>query len=157
MRKTWIHFIDTSLKSILRIVLNYLIVDFFDTGKTNTLTMTSSFNKMGCGGCGGGGGATSHTSHRTRQYLEDAAPAFIQKDEWPPQSPNCDPMGYCMWNSLSEKVYEGGMDTFTEEELKTKIKESWGKDHPWGDSELHFLEKAITSNLQDPLITCKVD
>ena len=33
-----------------------------------------------------------------------------------------------MWNSLTEKVYEGGMDTFTEEELKTKMKDSWEKE-----------------------------
>ena len=70
-------------------------------------------------------GATSHTSRRTQQHLEEEAPAFIKKDEWPPQSPDCNPMDYCVWNSLSEKVYEGRMDKFTEEELKTKIKESW--------------------------------
>ena len=61
--------------------------------------------------------------------MEDAAPAFMKKDERPPQSLDCDLMDYCMWNSLSEKLYVGRMDHFTEEELKTKIKEGWKIDH----------------------------
>ena len=36
-------------------------------------------------------------------------------------------MDYCMWNSLSEKVYGDRMGKFTEEELKTKIEESYVK------------------------------
>ena len=44
-------------------------------------------------------------SRRTKQYLEDAAPEFIN-DEWTPQSPDCNLMDYCVWNSPSEKVYE---------------------------------------------------
>ena len=50
-----------------------------------------------------------------------------KKDEWLPQSLNCNPMDYCVWNSLREKVYEGQMATFTKEELLTKIKACWEK------------------------------
>lgn len=70
-------------------------------------------------------GATSHTSRKTQQHLEGRVPNFIKKDEWPPQSPDCNPMDYSIWNSLSEKVYRGQMDVFTEGELKAKIRESW--------------------------------
>lgn len=70
-------------------------------------------------------GATSHTSRVTQSYLEENTPNFIKKDEWPPQSPDCNPMDYSIWDSLSEKVYRGRNTAFNEEELKDAIKEKW--------------------------------
>lgn len=70
-------------------------------------------------------GAASHTSKVTQAYLEQSTPEFIKKDDWPPQSPDCNPMDYAIWNSLSEKVYEGRRDPFTEDELKERIREKW--------------------------------
>ena len=35
------------------------------------------------------------------------------------------PMGYSVWDWLIEKVYAGGMEKFTEQEQKDKIKEKW--------------------------------
>lgn len=70
-------------------------------------------------------GATSHTSRVTQEYLEQNTPKFIKKDEWPPQSPDLNPMDYSVWDSLSEKVYAGRTEKFTEQELKDRIKEKW--------------------------------
>jgi len=70
-------------------------------------------------------GATSHTSRVTQEYLEANTPEFIKKDEWPPQSPDCNPMDYAIWDALSEKVYSARTEKFTEEELKDKIREKW--------------------------------
>ena len=56
-------------------------------------------------------------------YLDGATPDFIRKDEWPPQSPDCNPMDYSVWDSLSQK------DKFTENELKNRF-ESVGKTLP---------------------------
>ena len=50
-------------------------------------------------------GATSHTSRTTQAYLDQSVEEFIKKDEWPPQSPDLNPMDYSIWNLLSEKVY----------------------------------------------------
>ena len=47
----------------------------------------------------------SHTNRVTQAYLEEATPEFIMKNEWPPQSPDRNPMDYEIWNSLKEKVY----------------------------------------------------
>ena len=63
-------------------------------------------------------GAPAHTSKTTQEYLDGATPDFIRKDEWPPQSPDCNPMDYAVWDSLSLKVYAGNQDKFTENELK---------------------------------------
>ena len=71
-------------------------------------------------------GAPAHSSKTTQEYLDGATPDFIRKDEWPPQSPDCNPMDYAVWDSLSQKVYAGKQDKFTENELKkTQIRKFW--------------------------------
>ena len=70
-------------------------------------------------------GAPSHTSRVTQAYLDQNTPEYIKKDEWPPQSPDCNPMDYAIWDALSEKVYSGRTEKFTEDELKAKILEKW--------------------------------
>ena len=71
-------------------------------------------------------GAPAHSSKTTQEYLDGATPDFIRKDEWPPQSPDCNPMDYAVWDSLSQKVYAGKQDKFTENELKkTQIRNFW--------------------------------
>jgi hypothetical protein len=72
-------------------------------------------------------GATSRTSKVTQEHLDEEVPEFIKKDEWPPQSPDCNHIWIimCMWDSLSEKVYRGSTDKFTKKELKQRITECW--------------------------------
>ena len=70
-------------------------------------------------------GAPSHTSRKTQEHLDANTPEFIGKDDWPPQSPDLNPMDYHVWDSLSEKVYEGSSTKFTERELKQKIQQCW--------------------------------
>ena len=59
-------------------------------------------------------GAPAHKSKTTQEYLDGATPDFIRKDEWAPQSPDCNPMDYAVWDSLSQKVHAGKQDKFTE-------------------------------------------
>ncbi|GFR60925.1 transposable element Tc3 transposase [Elysia marginata] len=66
-------------------------------------------------------GAISHTSRVTQRFLNDQVVGFISKDDWPPESPDLN----AMWDSIAEKVYMGWSITFTENELKAKIKECW--------------------------------
>ena len=70
-------------------------------------------------------GAPSHSSRITQEHLDAITPEFIGKDDWPPQSPDLNPMDYHVWDSLSEKVYEGRSTKFTERELKQKIQQCW--------------------------------
>ena len=52
-------------------------------------------------------GATCHTSHETSAYHERNAIPYIKKDDWPPNSPDLNPMDYCIWNQLNTRVYSG--------------------------------------------------
>ena len=47
--------------------------------------------------------------------------------EWPPMSPDLNPMDYGIWPALRELVYFQRTTPFTEEELKEKISESWNQ------------------------------
>jgi transposase len=69
-------------------------------------------------------GAPSHTSNASQAFLRANTPDYIDKLCWPPQSPDCNPMDYYVWNALQEKVYEGRHEPFTLEELK-KITAKW--------------------------------
>jgi len=37
-------------------------------------------------------GASAHTSHSTQDWISQNTPEFIQKDEWPPNSPDLNPL-----------------------------------------------------------------
>ena len=58
-------------------------------------------------------------------YLEEAAPEFIMKDEWPPQSSDCSSMDYATWKSFKEKVCRGVQNGFTEQALMNRMITSW--------------------------------
>lgn len=58
-------------------------------------------------------GAPSHTSINdnpdrfripTQTWCEENFPDFIRKDEWPPSSPDLNPLDYSIWSILSSKV-----------------------------------------------------
>ena len=73
-------------------------------------------------------GASSHTSNLVQSFLEDTIPRrYIKKDEWPPKSPDSNPLDYFFWNEVKTKVYAGRLNTpfETEEEIIKKIKAVW--------------------------------
>ena len=70
-------------------------------------------------------GAPSHTSRASPDYLTENTNQFIKNDEWPPQSADCNPMDYAIWDMLSERVYAGRVHKFTEPELTQKILKVW--------------------------------
>jgi hypothetical protein len=63
----------------------------------------------------------------TQEHHREENLEFIKKDECPPQSPDLNPMDYTIWDSLSEKVYAGRTEKFTEQEHKDKIQEKWAE------------------------------
>ena len=52
---------------------------------------------------------------------------FIDKTEWPPSSPDANPLDYFFWDNVKSKVYEGrmGKPFANEYELKAKIQDVW--------------------------------
>ena len=50
-------------------------------------------------------GATSHTHHLTQQWCQENFPSFISKDHWPPNSPDLNPLDYCIWSEFVQAIY----------------------------------------------------
>ena len=46
-------------------------------------------------------GAPAHTAQQTQEWLATNTPDFINKDEWPPNSPDLNPLDYCVWAMLA--------------------------------------------------------
>ena len=85
-------------------------------------------------------------NNNTSIFIQDSAPShranigqdllkgklgkkFIKHAEWPPSSPDSNPLDYHFWNKINEKVYE---DRFNQSfwnfnELKRKIEEVWSE------------------------------
>ena len=63
-----------------------------------------------------------HT-HLAKNYLTQAFGryGFANEKQWPPKSPNLNPLDYWFWNSLKEKVYEGRREPFRSV-LKRRVK-----------------------------------
>ena len=54
-------------------------------------------------------GARSHTSKHTIAYIDDNFPRnadILLPEDWPPHSPDLNPMDYSIWSSLAKKVYK---------------------------------------------------
>ncbi len=49
-------------------------------------------------------GAPSHTSKSTQKWLARHCPQFLTKEEWPPSSPDLNPLDFSLWLILESKV-----------------------------------------------------
>lgn len=45
-------------------------------------------------------GASPHTHHLTQQWCKENLPSFIDKEHWPPNSPDLNPLDYFVWDEL---------------------------------------------------------
>ena len=50
-------------------------------------------------------GAPAHCSHHTVAYLCSHVPEFIELENWPPNSPDLNPVDYSVWGALQQMVY----------------------------------------------------
>ena len=51
-------------------------------------------------------GARAHTARDTITYLEANAPDFMEPGIWPANSPDLNPVDYCIWGILEAMVYK---------------------------------------------------
>ena len=70
-------------------------------------------------------GAPAHTSRRAQEWLRNNVPDFLAKEEWPPSSPDLNPMDFCVWSVLEKNVCRNPHSTV--EALKQTLKREWAK------------------------------
>ena len=65
--------------------------------------------------------APSHRSNLVQDFLQETLNSrFIKTHEWPPSSPDCNPLNYYFWNKVKEKVYENRLNKLFENERELK-------------------------------------
>ena len=86
--------------------------------------------------------APSHRSNLVQNFLtEKLKKRFIKSNEWPPSSPDCNPLDYHFWDKIKLKVYENRVNQAfkSEEEVKKKIRKVW----PEVASDVMEIRKAL--------------
>ena len=49
-------------------------------------------------------GVKLHTHHLTQQWCRDHFPALLDRYQWPPNSPDLNPLDYCIWDELTQTI-----------------------------------------------------
>jgi hypothetical protein len=68
-------------------------------------------------------GAPSHTAASTQNYLTRNCNDFISKDEWPPNSPDLNPMDYGIWAAMQQKQSSENIQNV--QQLKIALTRIW--------------------------------
>jgi hypothetical protein len=73
-------------------------------------------------------GATAHTSRRVQEWCKNRLPEFIAKDEWPPRSPDLNPLDFSVWSVMERKVH--ATTHVNRDSLKKTILKAWDELSP---------------------------
>lgn len=69
--------------------------------------------------------APAHRARATIEYLLQNTPELISPDQWPPNSPDLNPVDYRIWGCVQERVYRRPFRDL--EELKQRLIEVWSQ------------------------------
>lgn len=69
--------------------------------------------------------APSHKARKTQEWLGENFPDFITSDEWPPYSPDLNPLDFSIWSMLESKACAKPHNSI--EGLKRSLKKAWNK------------------------------
>ncbi len=87
-------------------------------------------------------GAKPHSHHLTQQWCRDNFPSFIDKDHWPPNSSDLNPLDYSIWDELVNAINWDKVKSKTSliEQLKSSVKKK---------SRVGFFLKVVLIGLPD--------
>ena len=70
-------------------------------------------------------GASAHTLKQAQDWLEHNCPEFVKKDEWPPNSPDLNPMDFSIWGVMLDSYSKHSPKPKNNTELKVVLQEIW--------------------------------
>ena len=68
-------------------------------------------------------GAPAHTSNISQAWIHHEIPDFITKDQWPPSSPDLNPLDFSIWSGLEARL--GASAHRSIEALKKSLVREW--------------------------------
>lgn len=69
--------------------------------------------------------APSHSARVNQEWLKKEVPRFISTAQWPPRSPDLNPLDFCAWGILESKVRTKKYQSI--DHLKTALRREWAK------------------------------
>jgi len=71
-------------------------------------------------------GAPSHRAAATQQYLRRTINnSFLLADQWPPNSPDCNPLDYRIWGAMEQIIYANNRIFPSVHELHAAVEDAW--------------------------------
>jgi hypothetical protein len=70
-------------------------------------------------------GAPAHSSRKTQDWIRERNAAFIDKDEWPPNSPDLNPLDFCIWGVMLQRYETVQPKPTSTAELRTVLQMIW--------------------------------
>jgi len=72
-------------------------------------------------------GAPAHTANQTQNFLHMNCPDFIGKDEWPPNSPDLNPLDYHVWGEMMTRYSSLNPKPTDINQLKEALQNIWNE------------------------------
>jgi hypothetical protein len=72
-------------------------------------------------------GAPAHSSRLAQQFLEQIIADFIRKDEWPPNSPDLNPLDFHVWGAMLDKYQRFQPKPANVTELRAALQAIWNE------------------------------
>jgi inhibitor of nuclear factor kappa-B kinase subunit alpha len=110
-----LHFVDEKAKINTQYYINNLLPKLFDDSR-ELLTNQFIFQQDG---------APAHTSRQTQEWITQNSPDFISKNEWPPNSPDLNPLDYHVWGAMLHKYQQLSPKPANKEQLKHALQTIW--------------------------------
>jgi hypothetical protein len=70
-------------------------------------------------------GAPAHSSRLAQEWIEQHSPEFVKKNDWPPNSPDLNPLDYHVWGAMLERYKVFTPKPSNKAELKTVLETIW--------------------------------
>ena len=70
-------------------------------------------------------GAPAHTACQTQEWLAAHCPDFVNEDQWPPNSPDLNPLDYCIWGLMLAAYKKQRPKPSNKAELKAVLQTIW--------------------------------
>ena len=70
-------------------------------------------------------GAPAHSSRLAQEWIDQHSPEFVKKDEWPPNSPDLNPLDYHVWGAMLERYKVFTPKPTNKAELMTALEAIW--------------------------------
>lgn len=110
-----LHFIDEKAKVNAEYYVNNLLPKLFDD--CNALLPNGFIFQQD--------GAPAHASRQAQDWIKERNPDFIKRDEWPPNSPDLNPLDYHVWGAMLHLYQQHQPKPKNKAELQTVLQSIW--------------------------------